>query len=160
GRGEFVSMSSADEVGIVALDVIVRPTEEVEGGAAPKRFYLATEGKLFEVTMPEDAWKQPPGTRYTVKLPAEIKTSCLAVVLDASYATRDKARVTIAEIEARTAFDGASPEALAGALAGGSARSKAAAALLARSGEAGLRAVIGVYDKLDEDGKRLAAEVI
>jgi hypothetical protein len=162
GRGEFVSMSSADEVGITGLSVVVRPTEDLPEGAAPKRFYVATPRALFEVAMPEDAWKQPAGTRYTVSLPAEIRTRCLTVVLDESYAgaSHAKARVTIAEIEARTAFDGATAEALAGALAGGGARSKAAAALLARSGEAGVRAAIGVYDKLDDQGKRLAAEVL
>ncbi|MFT3768283.1 MAG: hypothetical protein QM820_22770 [Minicystis sp.] len=141
---------------------MVRPTEDVPDGAAPKRFYVATASKLFEVTMPEDAWKQPPGTRYTVKLPAPEKTACLAVVLDTSYAPAGKAaaRVSIAEVAARTAFDGANAEALAGALAGGGERSKAAAALLARAGEAGMRAAIGAYDKLDEDGRKLAAQVI
>jgi hypothetical protein len=162
GRGEFVSMSAPEEVGITGLDLIVRPTEDVPEGAAPKRMYLATEGKLFEVTMPEDAWRQPPGTRYTLRFPAEVHTSCLAVVLDEAYAPAGKAnvRVTIAEVEARTAFDGASVDALAGALAGGSERSKGAAALLARAGEAGTRAAAGVYAQLDDEGKRLAAHVI
>lgn len=162
GRGEFVSMSAPDEVAITALDLVVRPTEDVPDGAAPRRLYVATASKLFAITMPEDAWRRPPGTRYTVKLPAPEKTSCLAVVLDESYAPAGKkaARVSIAEIEARTAFDGAAPEALAGALAGGGERAKAAAALLARAGQAGIRAAIAAYDKLDDEGRRLAASVV
>ena len=162
GRGEHVSLSSAEEVAISALDVVVRPTEEIEGGAAPKRVYLATPDKLFEVNLPEDAWRQPAGTRYAITLPVALRTSCLSVVLDASYAPANQAgaRVSIAEISARTAFDGASAEALAGALAGGGERAMAAAALLSRSGEAGTRAAVAVYDKLDDQGRRLAAQVI
>jgi hypothetical protein len=159
GRGEFVTMSAPEEVGITAFDVIVRPTEDVPEGAAPKRFYLATPGALFEVTMPEDAWRQPPGTRYTIKLPAELHAACLAVVLEESFGRGDP-RVTLAEIEARTAFDGATPAALAGALAGGGARAKAAAALLVRAGPPGVAAVTAVYGKLDDEGRRLADAVM
>ncbi|APR81184.1 HEAT repeat protein [Minicystis rosea] len=162
GSGEFVSMSAPEEVGINALDVVVRPTEDVSDGAAPKRFYVATASKLFEVTMPEDAWKQPPGTRYSVKLPAPEHTACLAVVLDTSYAPAGKAaaRVSIAEVTARTGFDGSNAEALAGALAGGGERAKGAAAMLARAGEAGMKAAIAAYDKLDDAGRQLASQVI
>jgi hypothetical protein len=162
GRGEFVSMATAPEVGITSFDLVVRPTEDVPDGAAPKRIYLAATGALFEVTLPEDAWQKPPGTRYGVKLPAELHTSCLAVVLDEAFAPAGKAgaRVTLAEIEAHTAFDAATPEALAGALAGGGERSRAAAALLARAGGAGVKAAMGVYEKLDDEGKLLAASVI
>ncbi len=161
GRGEFVSLSAPEEVGITALDSIVRPTDDVPDGAAPKRFYLATPDALFAVTMPEDAWQKPAGTRYTVKLPAELHTSCLAVVLDEAFSSgRGNPRVTIAEVEARTAFDGASPEALAGALAGGGARGRAAAALLVRGGPAGVAAAMGAYEKLDEAGRQLAGSVL
>ena len=84
------------------------------------------------------------------------------MVLDEAYAPRGRASVmvTIAEVEAHTAFDGASPEALAGALAGGGERSRAAAALLARAGQAGTVAAMGIYDKLDDEGRGLAASVI
>ena len=162
GRGEFVSTATEEEVGITSFELVVRPTEDVPDGAAPRRLYLAATGSLFEVTMPEDAWRKPPGTRYTVKLPAELHTSCLAVVLDEAYAPAGKAgtRVTLAEVEAHTAFDGATPEALAGALAGGGERARGAAALLARAGSAGIKAAVGAYEKLDGEGKRLAASVI
>jgi HEAT repeat protein len=162
GSGEFVTMSAPDEVALTGLDVVVRPTEDVPDGAAPRRFYVATESKVFEVTMPEDAWQKPAGTRYALRLPAPERTACLAVVLDTAYAPAGKAaaRVTIAEVTARTAFDGSNAEALAGALAGGGERARGAAALLSRSGEAGFRAAIGVFAKLDEEGRRLAAQVI
>jgi HEAT repeat protein len=159
GRGEFVSMSAPSEVGITGLDLIVRPTSDVPEGAAPKRFYLATPDAIFAVSMPEDAFRQPPGTRYSVKLPAALHTSCLAVVLDEAYAHGDP-RVTLAEIEARTAFDGMAPEALAGALAGGGDRGRAAAALLVRGGSTGIAAAVAAFDKLDPPGRDLAASVV
>jgi hypothetical protein len=159
GRGEFVTMSVPEEVGITGLDVMVRPTSDVPQGAAPRRFYLATPDAVFEVTMPEDAWQKPAGTRYALKLPAEVHTSCLAVVLDEAYSRGDP-RVTIAEIEARTAFDGMAPQALAAALAGGGAKGRAAAALLVRGGKEGVAAAIAAFDQLDEAGRQLAGTVI
>ena len=167
GEGEFVTMSSADEVGVVAFTITVRPKAEVEGGAAPRSFYLATPDRLFEVKMPEDAWKQPPGTRYTVKLPAELHAGCVAVVLGAAFASAPRGdatsklpRVTLAEIEAVTTFGAATPEALVGALAGGGARARAAAALLSRGGTTASQAAIAGYDQLDDAGKQLAAGVV
>ncbi|MGK3990684.1 HEAT repeat domain-containing protein [Sorangium sp. So ce136] len=173
GRGEFVSLSSADEVGITGLGLRIKPTEAVEGGAAPRTLFVATPDRLFQVSLPEDAWlKETAG--YEVKLPEEIRASCIAVVLDDAYAPRGapagagdrgapsgpEVRVTIAEITARTAFDGQGPAALVGALAGGGERARAAAALLARSGPEAVEAAIAGYDKLDPAGRQLAAGVI
>ncbi len=162
GRGEFVSIGAPDEVGITGLDLVVRPTSDVPDGAAPRSLFLATPDRVFAVAMPEDAWKQPRGHALRDQAARRDHTSCLAVVLDEAYAPRGKAevKVTIAEIEARTAFDGASPEALAGALAGGGERSRGAAALLARAGKPGVEAAMAVYDKLDGEGRGLAAGVI
>src|SRR6185436_11014948 len=86
GRGEFVTLSSASEVPIRGFELAVRPAvADVPDGAAPHTLYLATENRVFEVTMPEDAW-QKPGARYDIKLPEPIKTACIAVVLDTAYA--------------------------------------------------------------------------
>ncbi|MGK3966229.1 HEAT repeat domain-containing protein [Sorangium sp. So ce118] len=173
GRGEFVSLSSADEVGITGLGLRIKPTEGAEGGAAPRTLFVATPDRLFQVSLPEDAWlKETAG--YEVKLPEEIRASCIAVVLDDAYAPRGapagagdrgapsgpEVRVTIAEITARTAFDGQGPAVLVGALAGGGERARAAAALLARSGPEAVEAAIAGYDKLDPAGRQLAAGVI
>ncbi|WP_437591276.1 HEAT repeat domain-containing protein [Sorangium sp. So ce1000] len=169
GRGEFVSFSSADEVGITGIGLRIKPPDGVEGGAAPRTLFVATPDRLFQVSLPEDAWlKESAG--YEVKLPEEIKASCIAVVLDDAYApagtggrgapSAPEVRVTIAEIAARTAFDGQGPAALVGALAGGGERSRAAAALLARGGPEAVEAVIADYDKLDPAGRQLARGVI
>ncbi|WP_437877340.1 HEAT repeat domain-containing protein [Sorangium sp. So ce513] len=171
GRGEFVSFSSADEVAITGLGLRIKPAEGVEGGAAPRTLFVATPDRLFHVSLPEDAWaKEAAG--YEVKLPQEIRASCVAVVLDEAYAPRGaqggergspsapEVRVTIAEITARTAFDGQGPAALVGALAGGGERARAAAALLARGGPEAVEAAIAGYDKLDPAGRQLAAGVI
>ena len=167
GDGEFVTMGSSDDVGIVSFTITVRPGVEVEGGAAPRTLYLASEAKLFEVKLPEDAWKQPPGTRYSVKLPEELRASCVAVALGDAFGAANKGdptsklpRVTLAEIEATTTFGAATPEALVGALAGGGDRARAAAALLARGGSTASQAVIAGYEKLDVAGKQLAVGVV
>jgi HEAT repeat protein len=167
GDGEFVTMGSSDEVGIVAFTITVRPKADVEGGAAPRTLYLASPSKLIEVKMPEDAWRQPPGTRYTVKLPEELRASCVAVVIGDAFGAAIKGdpssklpRVTLAEVEAVTTFGAATPEALVGALAGGGDRARAAAALLARGGSAASQATIAGYDKLDATGKQLAAGIV
>ncbi|MGK4007114.1 HEAT repeat domain-containing protein [Sorangium sp. So ce1036] len=173
GRGEFVSFSSADEVGITGLGLRIKPPDGVQGGAAPRTLFVATPDRLFEVSLPEDAWvKESAG--YEVKLPEEIRTSCLAIVLDEAYAPRGASagggdgrspaapdvRVTIAEVTARTAFDGQAPAALVAALAGGGERARAAAALLARGGPEAVAAAIAGYDELDAAGRQLAVGVI
>lgn len=178
GRGEFVSFSSAGEVGITGLEIRIRPHRAAEddaatkGGAAapsaavgegvaPRTLFVATQDRLFEIAFPEDAWREA-GAAYEVKLPEEVRTSCLAIVLEDAYAPRGarSPQVTIAEVTARTAFDGQSPQALVGALAGGGERAKAAGALLSRGGPAAVEAAIAGYGPLDDAGRQLAAEVI
>jgi HEAT repeat protein len=172
GEGEFVTLSAPGEVGLQSFDLVVRPTAEIEGGAAPRTLYLATPERLFALTLPEDAWKQPAGTRYGVKLPEELHAACVAVVLGEAFAgkpakaERDDAaaaklpRVTLAEIEAHSAFDGATMEGLVGALAGGGDRAKAAAALLSRGGSPAIQALVAAFGKLDDAGQQLAEGVI
>jgi HEAT repeat protein len=160
GRGEFASMTSSSDVAISSFEVVVRPpTTDVPDGTAPKKFYLATQDKLFEVTLPEDGWRKP-GTRFEISLPSELSTSCLAVVLDTAFApaTADAARVTIAEIIAKTSLDDRTPEALVEMLSG--ERAKPAAALLERAGKPGAEAAMKGYGKLDEAGQRRAEVVI
>jgi HEAT repeat protein len=159
GRGEFVTMSSAVDVGITSLEIALRPeTDEI---AAPRTLLFATPDRLFEVTIPDDAGRKAGGL-YEVKLYEEVRTACLAVVLEDAHAPRSakSPRVTIAEVAARTTLSDLDPPALAGALAGGGDRSKAAAALLARIGQPGTQAAIDAYPKLDDEGKLLALHVI
>jgi HEAT repeat protein len=159
GRGEFVTMASAVDAPITSLEIAIRP--EAEDIAAPRTLLFATPDRLFEVSIPDDAGRKAGGL-YEVKLYEEVRTACLAVVLEDSYAPRaaKAPRVTIAEIAARTVLSDLDPPALAGALAGGGDRSKSAAALLARIGPAGTQAAIEAYPKLDDEGKRLALHVI
>lgn len=159
GRGEFVSMSSAVDAGITSLEIAIGP--EAEEIVAPKTLLFATRERLFEVTIPDDAGRKAGGL-YEVKLSEELRTACLAVVLEDAYPIRaaKNPRVTIAEVAARTALSDLEPPALAGALAGGGDRAKSAAALLARMGQPGTQAAMDAYPKLDDGGKRLALDVI
>lgn len=163
GRGEFVVMRAPSEVPVVSFSVVVRPNKrEVPGGVAPRSFWLATDDRLFEVSMPEDAWALP-GARYEIGLPSPIRTSCVALVLDEAYVGKDPktAIVSVAELTALTEFDGHTDLAgLVGALAGGAERAQAAAALLMRGGQAAQAAVVDRYGDLDEAGRILAMVVM
>lgn len=162
GRGEFVTMSSSSEVAITALELVVRGDgDELAEGAAPRTLTLVTPDRLFEVDLREDAWSKP-GARFEVKLPEPIRTACLAVVLGGAYARPgvDDPQVTLAEITAHTSFDGALPEGLVGALAGGTSMARGAAAMLERSGASGVDAAIAGYAKLDDAGRELARGVV
>jgi hypothetical protein len=162
GRGEFVAMSVAEDVPVTSIDLVVRPAKAtIADAVAPRKLFLATSEQLFAVTLPEDAWTKL-GARYAVKLPAPLRTRCVAVVLDESYArgAAPKARTSLAEITAHTELDGVPLEGLVGALAGGGDRAKAAASLLARGGKAAVAATVAGYAALDDHGKELARNVI
>jgi HEAT repeat protein len=163
GNGEFVQINAPEQVEITSLSIVARPpTKDVPKGAGPRKIWVATNDALFAVSFAEDPWAKP-GASYDVKFPTPIKTRCLAVVLDEAYVkSKDPGvDVTLAEITAHTEFDGkADPASLAGALAGGQARAKMAAAILSRGGDPAYDAVSEAYPKLDDAGRVLALEVI
>jgi HEAT repeat protein len=161
GMGEFVAMRAPSEVELTSFAITIRPPKRnVEAGSSPKTFFLATDDRLLEVTIPEDAWTKP-GAAYVVKPPTPVRTSCVALVLDDSFGTANNENVTVAEVTALSEFDGTTDHAgLVGALAGGGQRAQAAAALLMRGGEPAQKAVVDGFDNLDEQGKRLAMGVI
>jgi HEAT repeats len=160
GQGEFVTFNLPNEVGVKAFAITIAPPAAKPEGAAPRTFFLATEGKTFAVTMPEDAW-QHPGEAYDVPLPEPVHTTCVSIVLDDAYdGGRPTPEVTIAELVAYSAFDGpaATAEAAAKGLSGGGARADEAAAVLKRA-PAGLAAVQAVYGELDAAGRAQAMDV-
>lgn len=159
GHGEFVTMLAPSEAPIHGFVVTVTPKPAPEGGAAPRTFFLATDERLFQITMPDDAW-QKPGASFEIALPKPVKTTCVALVLDEAF-ERGKAppNVTVAEMTALTKFDadGASLEGVAKAL--GSDRADEAAAVLRRAGSEGLVATAGIFGSLDDKGRALAVDV-
>ena len=182
GHGEFVTMRAPAEVPIHGFVVTVAPRAPEKGppsshstpaappsrkaaapdsgaGAAPRTFFLATDAKLYQVTIPEDAWHKP-GASYEVPLPEPTKTSCLALVLDEAY-TRGltSPEVTIAELSATTRFDadGATMDDVAKELSG--ARSEEAVAVLKRGGDDALQAVARRWSSLDARARLSAIDV-
>jgi HEAT repeat protein len=161
GHGEFVTMRTTRDLPLSALRVTIAPEGAPPSptGAAPRTFFVATDDQLFHVVMPEDAWPLP-GKSYDVPFPGELRTNCVAVVLDEAYARGLAApEVSIAEVSALSRFDAenATLEDVAKAL--GTARSEEAAALLRRSGDAGLAAVLAHLPELDARGRALAVDV-
>ena len=160
GRGEFVLLNAPPQLAISGLDLLIRPaTAKLENGVAPRVFWLASSHGLVQVTMPEDAWKFP-GARYRVQLDPPLQGDCLALVTESAFDENPKARVTFAELSARTEFDAASVSALVAALAGGGERAEAAASVLRAVGQPGYEAVAKGFDGLDEGGRRLALDVL
>ena len=161
GRGEFVGFDAATDVPISALEIVVRPGVDVPHGVAPRTVFVATSDKLYRVTFPEDGFRRA-RSAFTVTFAEPLRTSCLAVVLDDSFANKgDKdARTTLTEVTAKTPYDGMSVEALVGALAGGGERARGAGAMLERGGPTAADAVIKAYAKLDDLGKELARNAI
>ncbi|HYQ03967.1 MAG TPA: HEAT repeat domain-containing protein [Polyangiaceae bacterium] len=160
GRGEFVLMNAPPALPISGLDLLIRPQiGKVDDGVAPRVFWLASNRGLVEVTMPEDAWKFP-GAHYSIKLDPPLQGDCLALVTESAFDENPRARVTFAELGARTEFDAASVPALVAALAGGAERAEAAAAVLRVAGQPGYEAVAQAFDSLDEGGRRVALEIL
>ncbi len=162
GRGEFVTLSAPSEVPIARLAVTIAPPNPSTNGAAPKSFYLATTDRVFEVTMPEDAWLHP-GATYDIPLGEPIKTSCVALVLDEAYVhpKASKPDVSIAELWAYSELDGASASlaTVAAELGSGGRKAEVAAGILKRAGDAALTSVAAAWDKLDAYGRSLAIDV-
>ena len=160
GRGEFVLLDAPPELPISGLDLVVRPpTAKVESGVAPREFWLAGNHELVAVTMPEDAWKFP-GAHYTVKLDPPLQGDCLALVSESAFDENPNARVSFAELGARSEFDASSVPALVAALAGGGERAQAAESVLRVVGQPGYDAVARAYDDLDEGGRRVALDLL
>lgn len=165
GHGEFVLLRSPAEVPIARLAVIPIPPStgrpDAVRRAAPRRLFLVTNERTYAVTLPEDA-AQHPGRAYDVPLPQPLRSSCVALVLDEAYATSaSKPEVTLAEVFAYSDLEerGADAEAVAKALSGGGARADAAAGVLKRAGESGVRAIRSVFSGLDASGRALAVDV-
>ena len=159
GWGEFLVMTGSDDVSVEGFELVIKPTAERAAGAAPKSFFIAGRKDVFAVDMPQDAWQEEPGTRYTIKLPKAVKSDCFAVVLGDGYVSEENHHVTIAELRATSAFDGDKLEQLVAALDDDRA-ADAARALLVRSGDAGAKAAMAGYAGLNEQGKSRALTVI
>ena len=162
GHGEWVRMSASSDVALTGLALQIRSTgADVPDGAAPKTLYFATDAKVYSVELPDGTWEDR-DARYEVKLPAGVRTACLAVVLGDAQAAKGASnpRVTIAEITARTALDAMSYDKLAEELAWGDYRSKAAAAMLSKGDARTVAAVQKAWEHYTEAGKRLAMDVV
>ena len=155
GHGEFVTMRAPAELEIESI--LITPAPKAGKKESPRTFFLATDDKVFQITMPGDA---KPGARYSIPMP-HVKTSCIAIVLDEAYAHgKDAPEVGIAEIAALTKFDAEKATLADVAKALPTARGDEAAALLRRAGEPGLEAVASVYASFgDFKGRALAVDV-
>ncbi|MCK6531929.1 MAG: HEAT repeat domain-containing protein [Polyangiaceae bacterium] len=160
GRGEFVRMDAPSQLPIHGFELVLRPPGPApDKGVAPAELWLATHDRVIHVTLPDDAWKQP-GARFEIALDAPIKGDCLALVTERAAGGGADARVTFAELTAKTEFDQNTVDSLVGALAGGGQRAEAAADALRALGAAAVEPIQKAFDTLDEGGRRVALAVI
>lgn len=150
GHGEFVSLRAPIETPLHSLLVTTATS-----GVVPRTFFVATDAKLYRVTVPEDK----AGATFEVPFPEPVKTSCVSIVLDEAYEHDGAPVVSLAEIAARTKLDvdGASLEDVVKELGG--ARADEAAAVLRRGGDAALAAVAAAWPKLDARERAFAVDV-
>lgn len=160
GRGEFVVMDAPSQLPIHGFELVLRPPGPApEQGVAPADFWLATHDTLIHVKLPEDAWKEP-GARFEIALDRPVRDDCLALVTESAQGGGKEARVTFAELTAKTEFDQSTVDNLVGALAGGGARAEAAADALRALGSLAVEPISKSFDTLDEGGRRVALAVI
>jgi len=160
GKGEFVVLRAPPELPISGLELALRPKlKALPDGAAPESLFIAGPREVIEVTLPEDAWKNP-GARYRIALEPPLQGSCLALVLDKSFDTSKAAKVTIAELSVMSELTAEQLPELVARLAGGGQRAEAAKSLLVAAGAPAFKAIAQAFDGLDEGGKRVALQIL
>jgi hypothetical protein len=160
GKGEFVVMHAPPELPITGLELTIRPKlKALPDGAAPQTLFIAGPHDVFEVTLPEDGWKNP-GARYRIRLDPPLQSSCLALVLDTSFDPSKTAKVTVAELSVESELSAEQLPELVARLAGGGQRAEAAKSLIVAAGAPGFKAVAQAFDGLDEGGKRVALDIV
>jgi len=160
GRGEFVVVGAPRDLPISAFDVVLTaPGPKPDPANVPRELWLATRTRVYHVLFPAEAASEA-GARFRVKLPKPEQTDCIAPVLESAFAERAGALVSLAELGVTSEFEGATPAALVGALAGGGERALAAAAVLRGLGAPGFQELAVRFDSLDERGKRVALDVM
>ncbi|MCL2824023.1 MAG: HEAT repeat domain-containing protein [Polyangiaceae bacterium] len=162
GRGEFVVTHTPADVPIPTMSFIVRPpTTQIDEGASPKSFYIATDNRLIRVHLNEDAWKHP-GASYSIRLNPPLNTSCIAIVLDDAHGPiTNNTKVTLSEITAYSTFDGTeSHQSLAETLNNDTEQASIAAAILMRGGKPAAEAVANTIGTLNPNGRHLAMQIL
>jgi HEAT repeats len=160
GKGEFVVMHAPPELPISGLELTIRPKlKALPDGAASQTLFIAGPRDVIEVTLPEDAWKNP-GARYRIALDPPLQSSCLSLVLDSAFSQAKTAQVTIAELSVMSDLTAEQLPELVARLAGGGRRAEAAKSLLVAAGEPGFKAVAQAFAGLDEGGKRVALDIL
>lgn len=165
GHGELLVTRVSGEVPITRVRITPLPTVGKNGAplpaelAAPKRAFLVTDGPVFRLDFPSGLG---PGETLSARLPAELRTTCVAFVLDQGAKEDKTTAITLAEVNVGSRLDDAKIDAaaLVGALAGGGPDARGAAALLEGGGPEVFPAIEKQYPHLDDAGRVLALNVL
>jgi hypothetical protein len=186
GRGEFAVIRAPREVPLGGFDIVLPLRDPAETHATiPRELFLLTDAQTYKVTLPADATTKfvesgvppkpsaatlarrtgapkpepRPELRYTVTLPAPVKTACVALIIESAADPHKDAVVGVAEVAARPATAG-DVETLVRSLAGGGPDAEAAGAVLRATGPSAFSAIVAAFPGLDEGGRRVALDVL
>lgn len=165
GHGELLVTRISGDVPITRVRITPLPSLGKDGAplppelAAPKRAFLVTDGPVFRLDFPAGLG---PGDTLSARLPNELKTTCVAFVLDQGAKEEKTTAVTLAEVNVGSRLDDVKIDAgaLIGSLAGGGPDARAAAALLDGGGPEVFPAIEKQYAHLDDAGRVLALTVL
>jgi hypothetical protein len=159
GRGEFIMLRAAKELGLTGLALQVHPGNAAPAtGAAPKELWLVTDDALFHVTLPDKSW-QPTTPRLRIDFPAAVHTSCLAVVLEKGEQVEEDSQVIISELWGISAL-GQNWDEIAAQLDQGAQAAAAALEALSFGGEPAYAAVLEAMSGFGPAGQALGLQVL
>jgi HEAT repeat protein len=93
GKGEFVVFAANKTMPIARLSLLLEPKTKPANYVAPTSLFLSVDDTTYRIAIPSN-----PGARVDIPFPEPIKTSCLAISLDAEGG--DDPTIGLAEVEA------------------------------------------------------------
>lgn len=164
GTGELVTLRWTTRFPIRAIALRSPTGEGAERLGRPQELWIAGDsGPRLRVIFAEDPARYP-GERFWIVPEEPLDWSCFALVLDRAYAPvgipEAAVHTAIAEIEVYTELDfGGGIDALVGMLVEGGAGGDEVARLLSGLGQPAVDALVGAWERLDEQGRRRAVRV-
>ncbi len=161
GAGEFASFDIlANAYGVTRIGIRPLPkAKRLKRYDRPRTLLLATETSVLRLHFPEDPLDQPDKVIW-FDLPVPVKTSCLSLIVETTYAQSPKRFLALAEMIVLTEADTAEGlMRLAKDLKNPNKR-RQAAMLLERAGTDSMEPIRTVWPSLDLQGRRRALNVL
>lgn len=155
GKGEFVVFAAPKTMPIARLSLLLEPKNKAPSWTSPTSLWLSVDDATYRIAIPANA-----GPRVDVPLPQPIKTSCLAISLDAEGGSDPT--IGLAEVEAAPVLPSTvhAIEDLVTLLDTKGADADLAQTLLDNSGHRGARAIRARLAALGDLGRERAVDIL